>query len=356
MQRKKILWIILGLAALILRLALSPEAIEKFYSRGLFLGVRWGIDYLLAWFPFALLYLFLPVLFWHMGKNFWRWYRANFSWKVKATRALLSVLSFLGGTVFLFLFLWGFNYGRVPVEMQLGLEPKPLTLEELKEELRIETQVLIDLRQQIPGITDSAFTADLLPLDLEKEIRSALITRLKQYNFPTVGKVRGRLLYPKGIFLRFSSAGLYFPWTGEGHIDAGLHALQIPYVMAHEMAHGYGFGDEGDCNFWAYLACIASEHPAIAYAGHLDYWRSLAADYARYDREGFRALRNSLPVGIQSDLRVIYENLIQYPDIMPYLRYVAYDAYLRSQGIDEGMLNYDRVTMLVHAWRKTKHI
>ncbi|MCB0582976.1 MAG: DUF3810 family protein, partial [Phaeodactylibacter sp.] len=72
--------------------------------------------------------------------------------------------------------------------------------------------------------------------------------------------------------------GLYFPFTGEGHIDAGLHPLQKPYVMAHELAHGYGFGDEGTCNFLGYLACIGSDDPVIAYIGHLNYWRTLAAD------------------------------------------------------------------------------
>lgn len=356
MHRKKIIWISLGAAAVILRLVLSPEAIEKLYSRGLFLGIRWSIDTFFAWLPAPLMYLLLPILFFMLGRNAWRWFKTRESWKNKIIQASMSTLAFIGATVFLFLFLWGFNYGRVPMEMQLGLEPKPLTLDELKEELRLETQILVDLRKQIPGITDFAFTSDLLPPHLENEIRGVLTSRLQQYHYPTVGRVRGRLLYPKGIFLRFSSAGLYFPWTGEGHIDAGLHALQIPYVMAHEMAHGYGFGDEGDCSFWAYLACANSENPAIAYAGHLDYWRSLAADFARYDREGFRALRKSLPIGIQADLRVIYETLEKYPDLMPRLRYAAYDAYLRTQGIEEGMLNYDRVTMLVHAWRKTKQI
>lgn len=344
----------LGILAVLLRITLGEAAIETLYSRGVFVALRWLIDYLLAWLPVPLMYLLLPALLFVGARNTRRWYRAQQSWRTKTWQALMATLSFVGATVFLFLFLWGFNYGRIPVETHLGLEPEPLSFQQLQEELTRETQILLELRPSIPGITDSAFTADLLPPHLESHMRQALTQRLQQYDFPTPGRVRGRLLYPKGIFLRFSSAGLYFPWTGEGHIDAGLHPLQIPYVMAHEMAHGYGFGDEGDCNFWAYLACIGAEHPAIAYAGHLDYWRSLAADFARYDREAFLALRQSLPPGIQADLQAIYDYLRRYPDIMPRLRYAAYDAYLRTQGIEEGILNYDRVTMLVYAWRKTR--
>ena len=177
---------------------------------------------------------------------------------------------------------------------------------------------------------------------------------LRDNNFPAIGKVRGREIYPKGIFLHFSSSGLYFPFTGEGHVDAGVHALQKPYIIAHEMFHGYGFGDEGTCNFNAFLACIKSNDPYIAYSGHLSYWRTLAINYLRYRPKEYRAFRRTLPLTIQADLDAINEVLISYPDIMPRFRYYAYDAYLKAQGIDEGMKNYNRVIMLVNAWRKQK--
>ena len=42
----------------------------------------------------------------------------------------------------------------------------------------------------------------------------------------------------------------------------------------------------------------------------------------------------------------------RYPDLVPGLQYQMYDAYLKTQGIKEGMLNYNRVIMLVRAWRE----
>ena len=358
MTRKQIYWVALGGLAVLLRTILSarPDVIEQYYSRGLFLAVRWAIDHLLGWLPIPLLYLFLLGVFSWLVVHIRNGWRAAMPWKVKLVKGLGRFVAFVGGLVFFFLLLWGFNYGRLPLEHQLGLEPQPLKLEQLKEELKYETTLIIQLRQDIIGATDSAITFDFLPVNLEQDIRRALENRLAQYSFPTVGEVRGRMLYPRGIFLRFSSAGLYFPWVGEGNIDAGLHPLQIPYVMAHEMAHGYGFGDEGTCDFWAYLACAQSDDPIIAYIGHLNHWRSLAADYRRYEPEQFKTFRQQLPIGIQSDLEAINKTLLAYPDIMPRLRYVAYDTYLKAQGISEGMLNYDRATMLVYSWRKTKQI
>ncbi len=358
MKRRQIWWIALGIGSILLRwlLGLQPILIEKLYSRGIFLAIRWLIDYLLAWFPLPLIYLFFTGLIIAVFRNGWKWVRTHMTFRTRLVTGVAGILAFFGGAIFFFLILWGFNYGRVPVEQQLGLEPKPLTLEQLKEELKIETEYIIQLRADIDGSGDLDISADLLPENLEFQLRKNLKIKLQQYHFPTVGRVRAFNLYPKGIFLRFSSAGLYFPWTGEGHVDGGLHALQIPYVMAHELAHGYGFGDEGTCTFWGYLACANSDNPIIAYAGHLGYWRELAADFRRYEPEQYPAFRESLPIGIQKDLDAINQNLLDYPDILPRLRYIFYDTYLKSQGIEEGILNYDRVTMLVHAWRRNKEI
>lgn len=354
--RSKVFWIILGALAVLLRILLEdhPGIVEQYYSRGFFLGIRWTIDYLFAWLPVPLIYLFFSVLFLIAFRKARRLIRSEVPLREKIFQFSLSSLSFLGGTVFAFFLLWGYNYNRLSIEEQLGLEPAPLSLEELRAELDTETENLLRLRSRIPGAGEAAIDAGALPEDLEKHLRRQVEGWLKTYGFPTTGRVRARRLYPKGIFLHFSSSGLYFPLTGEGHVDAGVHPLQLPFTMTHEMSHGFGFGDEGACNFIAYLSCTQSPDPMIAYAGHLNYWRTLASNYLRYRPETYRQFRDNLPAGIQADLDSINENLLRYPDIMPRLRYYAYDAYLKSQGIEEGILNYNRVIMLVRAWRKKK--
>jgi hypothetical protein len=354
MQRKQWTWIGLGVGALLLRqvLVFFPQIVEQYYSRGLFLGVRWSIDYLLAWFPAPLMYVFWALFLIWLVYQCRRLYRREATWQKKALSFFTGTLAFVGGILFFFLFLWGYNYIRVPIEDQLGIEATPLEIEALEKELELETQALIRLRPKLDIPYDAAFTRNQLPDRLESQVRQTLEHWLKNYGFPTTGRVRGRLLYPKGVFLRFSSLGLYFPFTGEGHIDAGIHPVQLPHVMAHEMSHGYGFGDEGTCNFLAYVSCTSSDDPAIAYAGHLSYWRTVAGNYRRANREGYKKFFETLPEGIKADLYAIRDNNEKYPDIMPKLRYQAYEAYLKAQGIQEGMKNYSRVLMLVRAWRE----
>ena len=196
------------------------------------------------------------------------------------------------------------------------------------------------------GVANSAANIDKkwLGMNVEK--------LLEKLGYPTAGEVRGRLLQPKGILLRFSTAGVYFPWTGESNIDAGLHPVQIPFTLAHEFAHGYGFTDEGTCNFLAYLACIQSDNKLFRYSGQLSYWRYLASAYRRHNREAYKVFFEKLPKGVVADLYDIDANSDKYPDILPRFRDAAYDTYLKTQGISEGEKNYSRIIMLVKSWRE----
>lgn len=350
---RQIFWIAAGIVAVLVRLLAGPQLLESVYSRGIFLGIRVAFDYLFNWLPIATIYLVVPLF---IGWTVWRvirfFRRPPASGERKWVSAVLGVVAFISGLVFLFLLLWGYNYGRVAVEDRLGLELKPLTKEQLAGLVEEEAAQLAVLRATFAGGDTAALTDRHFPADMESRLRESLENVLRNNGYPTAGRVRGRLLYPRGIFLRFGSAGMYFPFSGEGHVDAGLIALQRPYTLAHELAHGYGFGDEGACSFWGYLAGLASGDLALAYATRLAYWRHLAGTYRFLQPEAYADLRERLAPGIRADLAAINANLEAYPDIMPALRDAAYDAYLRSQGIAEGMLNYDRVMLLVEAWRR----
>lgn len=358
MYKKQIFWIGLGVMSWVIKWGLnsSPEWIEKYYSRALFPFIRIIIDFTLAWLPVPLIYLFFIVLIYLLVKKIRRFFQDEHPWPQKVLNAFMSTLAFVGGGVFFFLLLWGFNYGRVPIEQQLALSPVPLTSSQLKEELLQETKTIIKLREQIPLATDSALSSKYMPKKLENKLRANLKNWLSENGFPTQGRVRGRFLLPKGVFMYFGFSGLYWPFTGEGHVDAGTYPLQVPYALTHEMAHAYGFGDEGTCNFLAYLACSQSDDPFIAYAGHLSYWRTVASNYLQYNREDYRAFRAELPQGIRADLDAINKNLEAYPNILPSYKKYAYNTYLKTQGIKEGLKNYNRVIMLVHAWRDHRKI
>jgi hypothetical protein len=353
--QRTILWTAVMLLTLLLNrwAAGHPETVENWYSNGLFQGVRLVADYTTGRLPIPAFYLFWAGVIGWWGWQIWR-RPALTGWHTKLFFWIAKIAQFAACLIALFYWMWGFNYQRVPVARHLSLHPVPLDSAALWDELRLQTAVVDSLRRQLRG-TDTTALHDksLWPPNTEDTIRAAVENWLTANRYTAKGRVRGRLLYPGGVLRVFGTAGIYWPFAAEGNVDGGLHPLEQLPGMAHEMAHGFGFGDEGICNYIAYAACHQHPNLYIAYAGHLSYWRIVAgncleSDPARYDS----LFRPFMPRAIRADLNSIYAQSRKFREWMPRLRYRVYDHYLKAQGIQAGMLNYDEVMMLVRAGRE----
>ena len=113
-------FMVLGLLTLLLRIPLSlfPAFTERVYERGLFLGVRYLLDYTIGWSPIPFSYILILAL---IGYWAWKVTRRPKPAGHKGKRALLNLAGFTGAFLFFFHFLWGFNYERIPIEHHLGL-------------------------------------------------------------------------------------------------------------------------------------------------------------------------------------------------------------------------------------------
>lgn len=328
----------------------NAEIVEQYYSRGFFLGIRWIIDHTISWIPFPLIYLFFILVFVLIINHFRKEINPLENWILKLIAIFKMLLSIALILYCAFLWMWGFNYARVPIEDHINITPKSLTKSDLEASLKSLTPVILEARNNIPNVTDDPIDEAFMIEDFEASILNLVIKTLKQNNYPVPSKVNARLLKPKGLLKGFGAIGIYFPFVGESNMDTALHPLQWPEVLAHEFTHAYGFGDEGTCSFVAYLCLKDCEDPFLRYAGLLDYWRSLAKNYLRYEPELYSQYRASLPAGLVNDLNAINETNAQYKTFFPKFKRVAYNAYLKRQGIDEGIENYNRVLMLVEAW------
>ena len=126
-------WIVLGAAAFGLHLAAGRDSalVERLYSRGLFVGWRWLWDQTLGRSPIPWVYILTAALL--IAAAVWlgrilagRKTRIRGSRLKMIGRALLGVAAGAGAGVFFFYVLWGFNYDRVGLEKQMGLEPPSL--------------------------------------------------------------------------------------------------------------------------------------------------------------------------------------------------------------------------------------
>ncbi len=353
------LWIFGGAAAFGLHLWLGNDSAlaEKFYARGFFIGLRWIWDYTLGWSPVPIIYLaaaaaviaaavrILPLF------NRPRAARRRSLLK-SCGRFVLAAAGWIGALVFFFYALWGFNYNRIGLERQMGLDAAPLDIAQLAAETDWAARSAAESRGLIAGASAAAFGPGALPADLEAGLRAGLTRVLGQAGYPVPGRVRVRIFVPGGWMMRFSGSGIYIPFFGEGYAAGRILPFEMPFTMAHEMAHGYGITDEGEANFLALLACRASTDPSVRYSGFLSYWDYAAGELARSAPRRFRALWAGVPEGMKADVRAMQANWDRYRGPLEKISRKVYEKYLKTQGIGEGMKSYNRFINLAAAWRK----
>ena len=348
-------WVILGIFSLGVRwlAAYTPQSVESIYSRGVFPIIRWVFDISLAFSPIPLIYLFYAIIFYFIIKTIAFQFKKSIPLSIRLKKNAFSVLSFTGFMVFWFLFLWGYNYARVPFQKQMNIEVSQLDSTSLEKELIKAAQEAIDSRTQLNTkesipLLPHPVRSDIKP-DFEDKIREDISKMLQNKGFIAGGNLRGRGLTPDGILFRFGISGIYMPYVGESNIDGGMHPLEKPFTMAHEMAHGYGWTDEATANFVAYLTCIGSDDAYTKYSGYLMYFRYVASNYRRINTEGYKKFRETLPAEMINDLKAINARIEQFPTWFE--TDGLNNIFLKSQGVKEGTASYSRVVTLVYSWR-----
>lgn len=320
---------LLGLLLVSLSLFLIPHSyVELIYGKGIFSIIRLIISPL-VWLPFPLIYfLTLGVVIMVLRLFFIR--RPLLS---KIKRLAIGLSTF----ILLFYWLWAYNYRRIDFDSRYPLIPTAaLDSTSLLEELQSATDEMLLSRPLNPSTVYRA-------AQLEDMIRPYVKDATQQFGYRSAGLVRVKELLPAGILLRIKTAGFYLPYVGEAYIDAGLHPLQKPFTMAHEMSHGFGVTDEGACNFLAYLATFHHPDSSIRYRAAMGYYRYVAGEYRWRYPNHYSELRAALPATIQHDLDDINRQMLKYPDIFPKVRDQIYNKYLTVQGVKEGLASYDKI-------------
>jgi hypothetical protein len=336
---RSLVWIAAAMLAMVIKEILPTYFWDQWFYKGFFVGLRQAYDFLLGWSPLPMIYVVLSIILVRTAR--WIGDRSK-GWFYLISRALGGV----GALVTLFYFSWGFNYGQISLQDRLGFDRSLTDKEDVEAEFRRATEVL---RQESAGLpTDLTRDNAIVGLKVvDHDLRQDVEEALAKLNMPHSGRVRIRQPWPDGFLLRWSTAGIYIPQTGEGHIDRGLLAVQKPFTIAHEMAHGYGVADEGACNFIAWLACSQSGNPWVRFGGALTYWRYAAAEMP-YD--SVTNVIHTFPPVVMRAITLVKENDKKYPDILPQVRDAIYSSYLKRHGVKEGLRSYNEVVVMVQQY------
>lgn len=362
------LWLRWGTALLLIAVLLwhlappSREWVEAWYSSRLYPVLCWlivppvaAVGFSVSLVATATSLILAPLL---LASGWLRARKGGLGRRGALARLVEEVLAAGLLAYVLFVLLWGAGYRRVRLAEQLHLPPPPAPSADRAGDRGGEAEAAavarwteglrLSIVETLPAPTDRdpARAVASLASSLEGLGREAFGTTVV---LPRVVKST-----PPGLFLRFGSAGMTFPFFLEPHVDGGETDAGFVSVAAHELAHVAGWCGESDADLLGALAGLRAEDRFARYACALALHSRFIAHLSAEDR---RVALEQLPEGAREDLREIEEARSRYyRDLLAGLRGRFYDAYLRSQGVKDGSREYAQVVSMLLRAERAGHV
>ena len=344
--------LVLCFAALLVKGAtLNPSLVENYYANGIYPPVALFLRSLFGWLPFSLgdvLYaataLYLVLL---LVKGIRKWRRGNRKelllqggfWLVRTALSIYIV----------FQLLWGLNYSREGIAVQLAIEPAAYTPQDLN---KLATQIQTRLKETAPLVTFEGLRAlqnqkDLNSAGLEAYKAAALQYPFLQFSAPSI---KPSLFSGIGHFIGFT--GYYNPFTAEAQVKTNIPHFLKPFIVTHEMAHQLGYARESEANFVAFLTCRASANNEVRYAVYFEMFFYTLSEMRQTDSVAARRYQNEAPLEVKADLQTLLDYLERSRNpVEPYVSRL-YDAYLRWNNQPKGRQSYNEVVAWMIAYGK----
>ena len=334
----------------------SPAATEHHYSRGLYPHIARGFAFVNKSVSFsiaeammtALLMGLIGLVAWQVRQIYLR--RARMKDLLLST--LLSLMWVTGAGMMLFLLLWGLNYQRQLLSENLHFERREASASEVE---AISRRIISGMNRDyeksranraIAGSDHLPLTRSQLYQDIEASFQHEALLIDARGNSSGESFGPPKAIYFSGLISRLGISGIYSPFTGEANFNAAQPDFDLPFTMAHEMAHGHGFAREDEANFIAFLVCTKSSHPYVRYSGYLNSLRILGA-LARVAPERYRAVVATLGDGPRADLKARTAFWQRYTGRLSAASHQFNNAYLKANRVRSGVKNYNEAVALI---------
>ena len=153
-----------------------------------------------------------------------------------------------------------------------------------------------------------------------------------------------------GAFSSMGVSGIYSPFTIEANTNSEMPGMEKPFTACHELSHLKGYMNEGEANYIGWLACIGSDEPAFRRSGWLIAWTYAGSALFREDPDRYMAILETLPEDAVLELRQNHDFWTSHETKASDIQDRVNDVYLRSNGQEEGIDSYGRLTSLMLAW------
>ena len=262
-------------------------------------------------------------------------------------KSLFRVLQYVSVLYVAFMFLWGFNYGRMSIAEMMNFETRPYS----KEELVSLNEHLIEQANQLRKLQEEDDKQVMTHIGDYRDVFNRARVGYEKLG-TTVKALSGPYGKPKpvlasNLMLYTGITGVYFPYTAEANVNIAIPAMMLPATTLHEMAHQRGIAPEDEANFIAYVTAMAHPDKDFKYSGTvLALIHSMNALF-RQDPEQAMALRATYGEGLNRDMVSYSQFWKAYEGKTNEVAEKVNDTYLKSNRQEDGVRSYGRMVDLL---------
>ena len=331
-------FLVAGLTFLLVELGADhPEWIEKYYSNAFYPVIAMMLSGISGIFSFSIWdifwTLFILILLYVLGKVIFR--------RIKFGIFLLRTLQ-LAALLYTFFYLsWGYNYFRQPIEKRLNWTRH------------------IEKKDMFPTVLDSLISnANASRVEIKNSDYPAIDSLIEQsyrenadkfgYPYPNGSRHAKTMLYT-WFFAKSGVSGYFGPFFNEVHLNGELLPTEYPFVLAHEKAHQFGVSGEAEANFMAWYICNSSKDNRLKYSASIQLLQYFFAD--PFHHEAIREFLKKFDKKAMADImaqRNHWKELRN--ETLDKAQTTANNAYLKTNKIHEGVMNYNSVVRLTLEW------
>lgn len=342
-----------GPAAVVAQRYANPAWVEVHVARGWSLQVGAGLSRVSGAVGFSLAEVSVIALVLGLGVGAWSTFRPADRW-ARARRRLPVLLAAISLTWAWGMFAWGLNYSREPIRKAFGYAVAWPTPEELGalgvlfvEELNAARAAV---QEDPSGV---ARLHDTVPAAFARA--SGAFDQLGE-RYPFLG---GTYAPPKAILLSpilslLGIGGVYDPLTGEPNVNVDVPEFFLPFNACHELAHQRAVAREDEANFVGWLAARGVADADFQYSAARFASRQIINAWGRTDPDAARAAWSARSAAVRRDDDAADAWRARYDTPVAHAGQAMNDAYLRSNGIADGVESYGRVTDLLVAWARAE--
>jgi hypothetical protein len=147
--------------------------------------------------------------------------------------------------------------------------------------------------------------------------------------------------------------GIYLPFTAEANVNVIVPDSQLPFTACHELAHQGGIAPEDEANFLAYAACVRHPDVDFRYSGAFNAALYALGALSQVDAGRAREQARWSPA-VRRDIKALQEWNERYQGPAEEAPRAVNDAYLKTQGVGEGVRSYGRMVDLLVLERRAR--